>query len=137
VVAHFRERSGPERIVSNYALEIREEESMSDRIVVLRSNDPLAFVADACAAVADLVNEAHVWRTSDPITLDTYSELLIALASLVRPTLDPDGPAKTHLAIIDHLVERLHQARAGDIAMPVVDIADRLHAELVSDLAYA
>jgi hypothetical protein len=33
--------------------------------------------------------------------------------------------------VIDHLVERLGQARAGDISIPLLDIADRLHAELV------
>ncbi len=30
---------------------------MGDHVVVLRSDDPLAFVADACAALADLVNK--------------------------------------------------------------------------------
>jgi hypothetical protein len=33
--------------------------------------------------------------------------------------------------VIDHLVERLDQARAGEISIPLLDIADRLHAELV------
>ena len=35
------------------------EDEMGDHVVVLRSDDPLAFVADACAALADLVNETR------------------------------------------------------------------------------
>jgi hypothetical protein len=33
--------------------------------------------------------------------------------------------------VIDHLIERLGQARTGEISIPLLDIADRLDAELV------
>jgi hypothetical protein len=103
---------------------------MGDRVVVLRSDDPLGFVADACAAVAELVNEAHLWRSSDQLVTETYAELLVAFANLVRPGLIADPNSGTQLAIIGHLVERVRQARAGEFNVPVLDVADRLHAEL-------
>ena len=104
---------------------------MGDQVVVLRSDDPLAFVADACAAVADIVNETHLWHSSDQLVTDTYAELLVALANLTRPTLITDASSGAQLAIVDHLVERLRQARAGEFDVPVLDVADRLHAELI------
>jgi hypothetical protein len=33
--------------------------------------------------------------------------------------------------VINHVVEHLRQARAGDTSIPLLDIADRLQAELV------
>jgi putative IMPACT (imprinted ancient) family translation regulator len=68
---------------------------MGDRVVVLRSDDPLGFVADACAAVAELVNETHLWHLSDQLATETYAELLVALANLVRPDLITDASVLT------------------------------------------
>jgi hypothetical protein len=42
-----------------------------------------------------------------------------------------DAGCATELNVIDHLVERLGQTRAGEIRIPLLNIADRLHAELV------
>jgi hypothetical protein len=109
---------------------VAKEDKMGDRVVVLRSDDPLGFVADACAAVAELVNETHLWHSGDQLVTETYAELLVAFANLVRPDLIADANSGTQLAIIDHLVERLRQARAGEFNVPVLDVADRLHAEL-------
>jgi hypothetical protein len=109
---------------------VAKEDEVGDRVVVLRSVDPLGFVADACAAVAELVNETHLWQSSDQLVTETYAELLIAFANLVCPELIADANSAAQLAIIDHLVERLRQARAGEINLPVLDVADRLHAEL-------
>ena len=67
----------------------------SDQALIMRRDNPLDFVANACAALADSVNELRAARVGD------------------------------------HLVERLDQARAGEISIPLLDIADRLHAELV------
>jgi hypothetical protein len=47
----------------------------------------------------------------------------------MRPALIGDANSGTQLAVIDHLVERLRQARAGEFNVPVLDVADRLHAE--------
>ena len=68
---------------------------MSDQALIMRRDNPLDFVANACAALADSVNELRAARVGD------------------------------------HLVERQRQARAGEISIPLLDIADRLHAELV------
>ncbi|HVA06991.1 MAG TPA: hypothetical protein VNG12_09660 [Acidimicrobiales bacterium] len=103
---------------------------MGDHIVVLRSDDPLDFIADACAALADLVNEMHLSRSSDLVMIKTYAELLVAFANLRRPYLAADSSASAQLAIIDHLVERLRQSQAGEFNVPMLDVADRLHAEL-------
>ena len=110
---------------------------MGDRVVVLRSDDPLGFVADACAAVAELVNGTHLWHSSDQLVTETYAELLVAFANLVRPDLIADANSGTQLAIIDHLVERLRQARAGEFNVPALDVADRLHAELICQPVFA
>jgi hypothetical protein len=110
---------------------------MGDQVVVLRSDDPLGFIADACAAVADLVNETRLWQSSDQIAIETYAELLVAFANLMRPVLIDGASSGTQLAVIHHLVECLRQARAGEVYIPVLDVADRLHAELTRQPASA
>ncbi len=103
---------------------------MKDRVVVLRSDDPLEFVADCCAALADSVNETREWRPSDEARIEVYAELLCSYANLTSPDFAADPGSAVQLAVIEHLVERLAQARAGDVNMSVLDVADRLHAEL-------
>ena len=103
---------------------------VKDRVVVLRSDDPLGFVADSCAALADSVNETREWRHSDQVRVEAYAELLCSYAKLMRPALASEPDSAVRLAVTDHLIDRLAQARAGDIKMSVLDIADRLHAEL-------
>jgi hypothetical protein len=98
-----------------------------DRVVVLRADDPVAFLADACAAAANAANELRVARSTEATLLDVYTELVIAYARVER-----NSYAGARLAIIDHLLERVAQARGGEIVTPVIDIVDRLHAELVS-----
>jgi hypothetical protein len=101
-----------------------------DRIVVLRPDDPVAFVADACAAAADSVNELRVARATDGALVDVYAELVVAYARLERSSF-----SGARLAIIDHLIERITQARRGELVTPLVDIVDRLHGELASATA--
>ena len=103
---------------------------MGDHVVVLRSDDPFAFVADACAALADLVNETRLSRSSDQVMIETYAELLVTFANVSRPYLAADSSSSTQLEIIDHLVERLRQSQGGEFNVRVLDVADRLHAEL-------
>ena len=100
---------------------------MTDRIVVLRSHDPLSFVADACAALAGAVNEPHAWTVAHDELVATYAAMVRTFAGLLRPTVD----GEVRLRIIDHLLERLGQAERGEIVTPVVEVADRLHGELV------
>jgi hypothetical protein len=99
---------------------------MPDRIVVFRDHDPLLFVADACAALADALNEPHVWTAGDDALVASYAALVRAYASLVRPTVQEEVRGR----IVDHVLERLGQAERGEIVTPVVDIVDRLHGEL-------
>ena len=103
-----------------------------DRVVVLRDDDPLAFVADACAAAAAAAAEPRSWRPQDVAMVDVYAELVVAHARLVRPRL---GGAR--LQVIDHLTERIGQARSGEISTPLVDIVDRLHGEVTAQPALA
>lgn len=88
------------------------------------------FVADACAALADAVNEVRVWRSTDSDLVNAYAGMVVAYGRLMRLTLAEGSYGPVHLAVVDHLIERLGQARAGEIATPVLDIVDRPHAEL-------
>jgi hypothetical protein len=98
-----------------------------DRVVVLRSEDPVAFLADACAAAADAANELRVASATDAAVVDVYAELVVAYARVER-----DDYTGARLAIVDHLIERLGQARRGEIVTPLADIVDRLHGELTA-----
>jgi hypothetical protein len=108
---------------------------MSDRVVVLRTDDGISFVADACAALADAVNELRVVRTPDTDLVDAYAELVVAYSRLVRRQLADDPTGVVRVNIIDHLLERLRQARAGEDTLPIVDLVDRLHGELTREPA--
>lgn len=108
---------------------------MTDRIVVLKADDPVSFVAEACAALADAVNEIRIQRRGDVVLVKAYAEMVVAYAQLLRPELSAQGDAR--LAIIDHLVMRLRQAQADEITMSVQEIVDRLHGELTRELVSA
>jgi len=108
---------------------------MADRAVVLRTDDGIGFVADGCAALADAVNQVRVARRSEADLVDAYAEMVVAYSRLVRGRLADDPHAAARVNIIDHLVGRLRQAQAGDITLPVVDIVDRLHAEITREPA--
>jgi hypothetical protein len=99
---------------------------MSDRLVVLHSDDPIAFVADACAAVAGAVNEPHAWQANDSTMAATYAALLRAYVSLSVEA----GQEDVQCRIVTHLLNRLDQAERGEIVTPLLEVADRLHAEL-------
>jgi hypothetical protein len=104
---------------------------MGDQVLILRRDNPLDFVAEVCAALADSINEIHISRKGDRLLADTYAEMLCAYSNLLRPGMVVDPGSSIQLNVIDHLVERLGQARDGTISIPLLDIADRLHAELV------
>jgi hypothetical protein len=98
---------------------------------VLRSGQSLQFLMDTCAALADDVNEPHAWTNADQGLLNVYAEVVTALARLRREELA--GRSEAKVAIIDHLIERVRQTRAGEISMRLADVLDRLHAEAVHD----
>ena len=104
---------------------------MNNRVVVLHSEDPIAFVADCCDALADAVNEPHLRTSADDELTASYAALVRAYAALLRPA--NGGDVRTN--VLDHLLDRLAQAERGEIAIPVVDIVDRLHGELASEPA--
>ena len=107
---------------------------MVDRVVVLHADDGLSFIADACAVLADAVNETRLVTTRHSDLVEAYAEMVVAFARLVRPRLLDDGET-VQAGVMDHLLERLAQARSGLIAPPVLDIVDRLHGELTQDYA--
>ena len=107
-----------------------------DKVVVLRAQDGLSFVADACSALAEAVSEIRVAKRSEPDLLDVYTELVVAYVRLSRPRLLAQQEA-VRVAILDHLMERLAQAQDGAIRLPVIDIVDRLHGELEREHAIA
>lgn len=106
---------------------------MSERIVVLRTDQPLRFLVDACSALADEVNEPHAWTTADEELLAVYAEAVTAVARLRRDELVGVSGSEVQVAVIDHLIERVRQTRAGEIAFRLADVVDRLHAEATSD----
>lgn len=108
---------------------------MADRVVVLRSDDALGFVADACAAIADAVNQVRIVRSGDQALVDVYAELVVAYSRLVHRDLAGDPADTARVNIIDHLVERVGQAQAGEITPPVLDVVDQLDAELTREPA--
>lgn len=108
---------------------------MTDRIVVLKNDDAIGFVADACAALAAAVNEIRVSRSGDQDLVSAYAEIVVAYSRLLRHQSSDDRYGSAHLAIVDHLVERLRQAQNNDITTPVLDIVDRLHGELTREPA--
>lgn len=104
---------------------------MGDQVLILKRDHPLDFIADVCAALADSLNEIHVASESEALLADTYAEMLCAYSNLLRPGMANDPGCATQLNIVDHLLEGLRQARGGEIRIPLLAIADRLHAELV------
>lgn len=104
---------------------------VTDRIVVLRREDPHTFLADVCSALADAVNEPHAWTSADEPLLASYAAAVRAYAGLLRPSITNEAQGR----IVDHLLERLGQAQRGEFTVPVADVVDRLHAELVNSLS--
>jgi hypothetical protein len=107
---------------------------MVDRVVVLHADDGLSFISDACAVMADAVNETRLVTAGHVDLVEAYAEMVVAFARLVRPRLLDDGET-IRVAVIDRLLDRLTQARNGLIARPVLDIVNRLHGELTQDYA--
>ena len=105
---------------------------MNERIVVLRPEEGISFVADACAALAEAVNDLRPTRSGDAELTTVYAEMVRVYARLVRPWL-VDHSEDVRVAVIDHLLGRLDEAQAGVRAISVIDIIDRLHGELVRD----
>ncbi len=108
---------------------------MVDRVVVLHADDGLSFIADACAAMADAVNETRLGTAGHADLVEAYAEMVVAFARLVRPRLLDDGET-VRVAVMDHLLDRLTEARTGLIALPVLDVVDRLHGELTQEHAW-
>ena len=72
----------------------------------------------------------RVASAADAALVDVYAELVVAYARVER-----NSYSGARLAVIDHLIERIAQARGGEIVTPLVDIVDRLHGELTSTAA--
>jgi hypothetical protein len=102
---------------------------MVDRVVVLHADDGPSFVADACAVMADAVNEPRLVTEGHADLVEAYTEMVVAFARLVRPRLLDEGET-VRLAVMDHPLDRLTHARTGLITLPVLDVVDRLHGEL-------
>jgi hypothetical protein len=110
---------------------------MSERIIVLRTEQPQRVLVDVCSVLADAINEPHAWRTTDTELLTVYAEAVSSLARLRRAQLAGRPGTEVPVAIIDHLLDRVRQTQAGEIEMPLADVVDRLHAEAIRDLVTA
>lgn len=106
---------------------------MSERIIVLRSEQPQQVLVDVCSALADAVNEPHAWRPSDTELLNVYAETVSALARFRRTELAEHPGSGVSVAVIDHLLDRIRQKQAGEIEIPLADLVDRLHAEAICE----
>ena len=84
--------------------------------------------------MADAVNETRLVTASHADLVEAYAEMVVAFARLVHPRLLDEGET-VRVAVMDHLLDRLVQARTGLIALPVLDIVDQLHGELTRDHA--
>ncbi|WP_216675871.1 hypothetical protein [Nocardia terpenica] len=94
--------------------------------MTLRSGDPVGFVAAASSTAADQANRIRVAGSCHQELAQVYSVLVIAYGHLVRRNLDDPVRSK----IIGHLVDRIRQSQNGEVTIPLLDIVDRLHAEL-------
>jgi hypothetical protein len=101
----------------------------TDRIVVLHEEAPATFLADACRAVAEAVNSVHVAGPGQEALVDLYAELVGAYARL-RMGRSEFELSEADRNIFAHLLERIRQSRAGEIEIPLADIADQLHARV-------
>lgn len=108
---------------------------MADRIVVLKAEDPISFVADACAALAEAVNEIRLSTVGEHDLEAAYAEMVVAYSHLVLPTVRTDRQGVARAAVIAHLVTRLRQAQDGEVSLSVLEIVDRLHGELEAQRA--
>ena len=73
---------------------------------------------------------------SDDDLLGAYAEMVRAYARLLRPRLIAQDET-VRLGVLDHLLNRLDEAQAGTRAVPVIDVVDRLHAELTREQSIA
>lgn len=114
---------------------------MGDRLVVLHDGDGLGFLADGCAVLAEEVLPVRLVRTTDGSlicgagddTVEVYAELVVAYSRLVRRRLERDPAGTVRVKIFGHLEERIRQALAGEITLPILDLVDRLHGGLSRD----
>ncbi len=104
---------------------------MSQRVVQYRPGEPLAFLADVCGALADAIPDTDVGDPDRAELTAVYAEVVCAYARIVRPefALLPEG-SDVWPRVIDHLLERVRQARAGEISLDLTDIAEQLHARI-------
>jgi hypothetical protein len=100
----------------------------------LHAHVGLSFIADACAVMADALTEPRLVTAGHADLVEVYAALVTAFVRLVRPQLLHDGEI-VRVAVMDHLLHRLTEARTGLIALSVLDVVDRLHGELTQDHA--
>ena len=66
----------------------------------MHADGGLSFIADACAVMADAVNETQLVTVGHTDLLEAYAEMVEAFARLVRPRLLDDGEA-VRVAVMD------------------------------------
>jgi hypothetical protein len=101
----------------------------TDTIVVLHEDYAGAFLADACRALAESVNAIGVAGSAREEAVEVYAELVGAFARFKLGRRDA-GISQVDRDIVAHLLERIREARAGETAIPLADIADQLHARV-------
>ena len=91
--------------------------------------------SSTCGALADEGNEPHAWRPTDEELTSVYAEATVVLARPRREELVDQPGTEVHVAVIDHLIERVRQTKAGEVSLLLADVVDRLHAEALRELA--
>jgi hypothetical protein len=101
---------------------------MPDRVVLFDPRRPLAFLQDACAALARAVSDAPAVSDAGDELAVVYAEMVGARARLLREEVSrmPES-SQAWLNIVNHLLERLRPVRARESALELIEIADQLH----------
>src|SRR5438874_1447853 len=81
--------------------------------------------------LADAIPDTDVGDPERAELTAVYAEVVCAYARIVRPefALLPEG-SEVWPRVIDHLLERVRQARAGEISLDLPDIAEQLQARI-------
>ncbi len=102
---------------------------MVDRVVVWHAHDGLSFVADACAVMGRCRERDPTGHRRASRPRRGLCREVAAVARLFCSRLLDDSET-VRIAVIDHLLDRLTEARTGLNALSVLDVVDRLHGEL-------
>lgn len=105
---------------------------MTDKVVFLNPRQPLAFLASACAALAEALEDTVALGPNRDELAAVYAEVVGAYARLLRAEVArmPEM-SRVWFDVVDHLLGRLKQVRDREILLDHVEVASQLHARLL------